>query len=285
VSALRLQFPLADLLKLTSLPRSTFYYRQSALQAEDKYRQVKEQIKAVFHRHKGRYGYRRVCAALRHTGRAINEKTVKRLMGELGLKSLVRPKKYQSYKGEAGAVAENVIKRQFEAERPNEKWTTDVTEFKVAGQKVYLSPVMDLYNAEIVAWETDTRPSFALVDTMLRRALGRLKRGAAPVLHSDQGWHYQMKAYQTTLAKHGVRQSMSRKGNCLDNAAMESFFAVLKTEFFYPNKFTSIAQFRKELAEYIRYYNRDRIKMKLGGLSPVKFRTSATARQRLAEVA
>jgi transposase InsO family protein len=104
VSALRLQFPLADLLKLTSLPRSTFYYRQSTLKAEDKYRQVKEQIKAVFHRHKGRYGYRRVCAALRHTGRVINEKTVKRLMDELGLKSLVRPKKYQSYKGESAQL-------------------------------------------------------------------------------------------------------------------------------------------------------------------------------------
>lgn len=275
MSALRLQFPLAELLKLMGLPKSTFYYRRTAMRSEDKYCQVKEQIKTVFHRHKGRYGYRRVCEALRQAGRVINGKTVKRLMDELGLKSTVRPKKYQSYKGQAGVIAENVINRQFTATRPNEKWTTDVTEFKVAGQKVYLSPVMDLYNAEIVAWETDTRPSFALVDNMLRKALAGLKRRAAPILHSDQGWHYQMKAYQTSLAKHGLRQSMSRKGNCFDNAAMESFFAILKTEFFYPNRFKSIEQFRKELAEYIRYYNYDRIKMKLGGRSPVGYRTQA----------
>lgn len=275
MSALRQQFPLAELLKLMGLPRSTFYYRQAALKAEDKYRDVKEQIKTVFHRHKGRYGYRRVCETLRQAGRVINGKTVKRLMDELGLKSTVRPKKYQSYKGEAGVIAPNIIRRQFTAKRPNEKWATDVTEFKVAGQKVYLSPVMDLYNAEIIAWETDTRPSFALVDNMLRKALARLKRRATPILHSDQGWHYQMKAYQTSLAKHGLRQSMSRKGNCLDNAAMESFFAVLKTEFFYPNNFRNIEQFKQELAKYIRYYNYDRIKMKLGGLSPVSYRTKA----------
>lgn len=196
-------------------------------------------------------------------------------MVELELKSMVRPKKFRSYKGETGVVAENVINRQFEASRPHEKWTTDVTEFKVAGKKVYLSPVMDLYNAEIIAWEADTRPTFALVEDMLRKAFARLKRGATPILHSDQGWHYQMKAYQTSLAKHKLRQSMSRKGNCLDNAPMESFFAVLKTEFFYPNKFRSVEQFKQELAKYIRYYNYDRIKMKLGGLSPVRFRTQA----------
>lgn len=273
--ALRHQFPLAELLKLMGLPRSTFYYRQAAMEAEDKYREVKEQIKTVFHRHKGRYGYRRVCATLRQAGRVINGKVVRRLMNELGLKSTVRPKKYQSYKGEAGVIAPNLINRRFTAKRPNQKWTTDVTEFKVAGQKVYLSPVMDLYNAEIIAWETDTRPSFALVDNMLRKALACLKRSATPILHSDQGWHYQMTAYQTSLAKHRVRQSMSRKGNCLDNAAMESFFAVLKTEFFYPNKFRSVEQFKQELAEYIRYYNCERIKMKLGGLSPVNYRTQA----------
>lgn len=275
MSELRLQFPLAELLKLAGLPRSTFYYQISITGSDDKYRQVKKQIKTVFHRHKGRYGYRRVCAALRQAGHVINNKTVRRLMVELGLKSIVRPKKYRSYTGETGVVAENVIDRQFEASRPHEKWATDVTEFKVAGKKVFLSPVMDLYNAEIIAWETDTRPSFALVENMLRKAFARLKRGATPILHSDQGWQYQMTAYQTSLTKHQLRQSMSRKGNCLDNAPMESFFAVLKTEFFYPNRFKSVEQFTQELAKYIRYYNYDRIKMKLGGLSPVTFRNQA----------
>jgi transposase InsO family protein/transposase-like protein len=273
VRELREKFPLAQLLKLTGLSRSTFYYRQAAQLAPDKYQVVKDQIKVVFHRHKGRYGYRRICAAVRHAGHVINHKTVQRLMGELGLKSLVRPKKYQSYKGDGHRTAPNVLARCFKAERPNQKWVTDVTEFNVAGEKLYLSPVMDLHNGEIIAYETSSRPNFELVSNMLRKALSRLRRGDSPVLHSDQGWHYQMQSYQKILRDRQLEQSMSRKGNCLDNAAMESFFAVLKSEFFYLNKFMSVEQLKKGLAKYIRYYNHDRIKMKLGGLSPVQYRT------------
>lgn len=273
VRELRAKHPLAQLLKLTGLPRSTFYYQQAALLATDKYRQVKEQIVEIFHRHKGRYGYRRICAAVRNLGHVINHKTVQRLMGELGLKSLVRPKKYQSYKGDAGRPAPNRLKRRFLAKRPNQKWVTDVTEFAVAGEKLYLSPVMDLHNGEIIAYETAARPSFELVSSMLRKALAKLPNRATPMLHSDQGWQYQMSAYRKTLQDRRLRQSMSRKGNCLDNAAMESFFAVLKSEFFHLNKFTSVEQLRRGLSEYIHYYNHDRIKMKLGGLSPVQYRT------------
>jgi putative transposase len=259
------------------LARSTFYYQQKAAEVVDKHQELKKQIKAIFSRHKGRYGYRRITLAIRNLGKTVNHKTIQGLMGKLGLKSLVRPKKYRSYKGEVGYAAPNILKRQFAATSANQKWVTDVTEFKVAGEKLYLSPVMDLYNGEIIAFETSKRPEFSLVGTMLKKALNKLKHSEQPVLHSDQGWQYQMPAYQRALRERGVVQSMSRKGNCLDNAAMESFFAVLKTEYFYLNKFTNLDELQSGLRKYIRYYNHDRIKTKLKGLSPVQYRTQPLA--------
>lgn len=270
---LRQQYPLAGLLKMAGLARSTFYYQQKALQAGDKHRARKERIQAIFTQHQGRYGYRRITAAIRQSGERINHKTVQRLMGKLGLKSLVRPKKYRSYRGEVGRMAPNLLQRQFDANAANQKWVTDVTEFNVAGEKLYLSPVLDLYNGEIVAFETARRPVFDLVSSMLKKALGKLAARDRPMLHSDQGWQYQMPAYQRMLGERNVVQSMSRKGNCLDNAAMESFFATLKSEFFYLNKFGSVEELRAGLAGYIHYYNHDRIKLKLKGLSPVQYRT------------
>ena len=234
---------------------------------------MKRQIGTLFARHKGRYGYRRVTAAIRQLGKKVNHKTVQSLMGELGLKSLVRPKKYRSYKGEVGNAAPHVLQRRFDTTGINQKWATDVTEFNVAGEKLYLSPVMDLYNGEIIAFETSKRPEYSLVGFMLKKALCKLRRGDRPILHSDQGWQYRMSAYQRALQEKGVVQSMSRKGNCLDNAAMESFFAVLKSEFFYLNKFSSVDDLQAGLEKYIHYYNHDRIKMKLKGLSPVQYRT------------
>jgi putative transposase len=266
---------MAGLLKLAKLARSTFYYQLGTFQTEDKHQQIKGQIRTLFDRHKGRYGYRRITAGLRQLGHQVNHKTVQRLMGMLGLKSLVRPKKYRSFKGEVGQAAPNELQRRFKAEAMNQKWTTDVTEFSVAGEKLYLSPVLDLCNGEIVAFEMSQRPAFELVDSMLKKALTRLGPGDRPMLHSDQGWHYRMPAFQRQLKEHRLVQSMSRKGNCLDNAAMESFFAVLKTEFFYLNKFGSVDALRDGLAEYIHYYNHDRIKLKLKGLSPVQYRTQA----------
>lgn len=274
---LRQQYPIAGLLKLAQLPRSTFYYQQKLLKQDDKYRQLKATIKAVFERHKGRYGYRRVTATVRQMGNRVNHKVVQRLMGTLGLKSLVRPKKYRSFKGEVGQAAPHKLQRQFEANAANQKWVTDVTEFAVAGEKLYLSPVMDLYNGEIVAFETSKRPVFDLVSSMLKKALSRLEPHDKPMLHSDQGWQYRMPAYQRQLQDRQLVQSMSRKGNCLDNAAMESFFAVLKSEFFHLKKFGSVEELRDGLADYIHYYNHDRIKLKLKGLSPVQYRTQALA--------
>ncbi len=194
-------------------------------------------------------------------------------MGQMGLKSLVRPKKYRSYKGAAGRIAPDLLKRKFGAEALNQKWVTDVTEFNVAGEKLYLSPVMDLFNGEIIAFETARRPVFKLVEAMLTKALEKLEGGETPILHSDQGWQYQMPAYQSQLQKRDIVQSMSRKGNCLDNAAMESFFAVLKSELFHPNTFESPQSLKAGIEDYIHYYNHDRIKMKLKGLSPVQYRT------------
>jgi putative transposase len=185
IAELRQQFSLPLLLEFAGMARSSFYYQLKSAKASDRYCAAKKRIRSIFERHKGRYGYRRITLAVRKTGILINHKTVQRLMGELNLKSLVRPKKYRSYRGEVGKAAQNILQREFEATQPNQKWVTDVTEFKVAGEKLYLSPVMDLYNGEIIAFETSKRPSFAMVNGMLRKALARLKGNDRPLLHSD----------------------------------------------------------------------------------------------------
>ena len=260
-------------MRLSGLARSTFYYQQKVLARPERHTALKNKIRSIFEAHKGRYGYRRITAALRGLGEKANHKTVQRLMVEMGLKSTVRPKKYRSYRGAAGRIAPDLIQRRFTAERANQKWVTDVTEFNVAGEKLYLSPVMDLYNSEIIAFETARRPVFKLVETMLAKAVSRLQEEDRPILHSDQGWQYQMPAWQRMLRMRNISQSMSRKGNCLDNAAIESFFATLKSEFFHPSRFHSVHSLEEGLADYIRYYNHHRIKLRLNGLSPVQYRT------------
>jgi putative transposase len=273
VQELRRQHPMSALLQVSGLARSTFYYQLKALGAGDRYTKIKMQIKTVYERHKGRYGYRRITADMRLTGQAVNRKKVQRLMKEMGLKALVRVKKYRSWRGDVGRVAPNLLNREFSAQQPNEKWVTDVTEFNVLGQKLYLSPVLDLYNGEIVAYQMSERPVFELVSRMLRKALAKLGDHDRPMLHSDQGWQYQMAAYRRLLAERGLTQSMSRRANCYDNAAMESFFGTLKSEFFRLNRFESIEQLKAGIRQYIHYYNHKRIKLKLNGLSPVMYRT------------
>ena len=233
-------------------------------------------ISTIYHDHKGRYGYRRITLELRNQGFLINHKTVQRLMKELGLKSLVRMKKYRSYKGNVGKIAPNILKRDFVATKPNEKWVTDVTEFHLFGEKLYLSPVLDLYNGEIIAYNIQSRPTYELVSKMLDKAVTCLSEGDAPLLHSDQGWHYQMKQYSYALKQHGITQSMSRKGNCLDNAVIENFFGLLKSELLYIQEFDSMEHFKSELEQYIDYYNHKRIKEKLKGLSPVQYRIQSS---------
>jgi len=214
------------------MARSSFYYHKKQSKIPDKYQLIKELIKSIYHKHKGRYGYRRITDELQNKGIKINHKTVLRLMKLLGLKSIVRVKKYKSYKGEQGKIAPNVLKREFTADTPNKKWVTDITEFKVKDKKLYLSPIMDLYNQEIISYELSERPVFTQVISMLKKAFRKNPDTKDLVFHSDQGWQYQMKQYQALLKKKGIVQSMSRKGNCWDNAIIENFFGILKSELF-----------------------------------------------------
>ena len=202
----------------------------------------------------------------------MNHKTVQRLMKILGLKCMVRMKKYRSYKGQIGNIAPNLIKRNFKADAPNQKWTTDITEFSLFGTKLYLSPILDMYNGEIISYNINEHPVLNQVLDMLDKAFLKIPDNTNLIFHSDQGWQYQHQQYQKCLKKKGIRQSMSRKGNCLDNSIMENFFGLLKSELLYLRKFRSMEEFRIELERYIDYYNNKRIKSKLKGLSPVGYR-------------
>ena len=276
VLELRQQFPLVGLLQVAGLHRSTFYYQRRLLAGEDRHEELRTRIKAIFAQHRVLYGYRRVTAALREGGETVNHKTVQRLMQQMELRSKVRVKRFQRFTGRGSYVAPDLLQRDFQASRPNEKWVTDVTEFSVANRKLYLSPVMDLYNGEIVGFHTAESPVLATVETMLGRAVRRLSSDDRPILHSDQGWQYRMPRDQSELKKRLITQSMSRKGNCLDNAAMESFFGTLKAEFFHLNRFDSIDDLAMGIRDYIRYYNEDRIKTKLG-TSPDSYRMRQAA--------
>lgn len=269
---LRHKFDLNLLLNQTNMARSNFYYYQKKSKSIDKYQVVKELIKSIYHKHKGRYGYRRITDELNNKGMVINHKTVLRLMKLLGLKSLIRVKKYKSYKGEQGKIAPNLLKRNFKAEAPNQKWATDITEFNISGKKLYLSPIIDLFNQEIISYELTERPVFNQVVMMLEKAFKKIPNDTNLTLHSDQGWQYQMKQYQYLLKEKGIKQSMSRKGNCLDNAIIENFFGILKSELFYIQKFASLEELKREIKKYINYYNNVRIKSNLNKMSPIQYR-------------
>lgn len=273
VASLERKYPTKALLAVVGLPASTYYYHRAKASKEDKYAASRMLIKDIFDEACGRYGHRRVRIELenRHSIR-MSGKTVLREMTRSGCICRIRRRKYQSYKGEAGRTAPNVLKRNFRAKKPNTKWGTDVTEFKVAGRKMYLSPVIDMFNGEIVSYKVSSSPSLAMVTDMLKDALGQLGPEDRPILHSDQGWQYQHLAYRRILETHGLKQSMSRKANCLDNALVESFFGHLKEEFYHCQRFASVADFTHELDTYMHWYNHVRIKEKLRGLSPVQYR-------------
>ena len=275
IQELRQEFPLNMLLEIAQLPRATFYYHAKRMVSKDKYADIKTKITEIFHEHQGRYGYRRITDELHNQNFTINHKTVQRLMKELGLVCRVRMKKYRSYKGEVGKVADNLLDRDFHAEKPNQKWTTDITEFRLFGQKLYLSPIMDLCSGDVVTYTLSESPNLLMVTTMLEQAVKILPEKHNLILHSDQGWHYQHKQYRKLLEENGITQSMSRKGNCYDNAAMESFFGHLKSELLYLQEFESVDHFKRELIAYIDYYNNRRIKAKLKGLPPALHRQQA----------
>ena len=249
------------------------YYNVAHLDKADNYSVECERISEIFAQHHKRYGYRRVCQQLRCEGYLINHKTVQRLMREMHLKSVVRKVRYRSYKGDVGRVAPNVLQRDFVATAPNRKWATDVTEVKIGDRKTYLSPILDMFNGEIVTYTISDSPDLRMVMNMVNSAIRKVKPQEGLVLHSDQGWHYQHMQYQLALKKNGIVQSMSRKGNCLDNAMMENFFGIMKSELLYLQEFRDMDHFKQELKRYIHYYNNDRIKLRLKGKSPVQYRT------------
>ena len=194
-------------------------------------------------------------------------------MREELLKNVRKRNKYRSYKGEVGWVAPNVLNRNFSATGPNQKWATDVTQVNIKGDKLYLSPILDMFNGEIVSYTISKTPDLRMATRMLDKAFRVRKDLNGLILHSDQGWHYQHLRYQTMLKEKGIIQSMSRKGNCLDNAMMENFFGLMKNELLYLHDWNSVQDFEHALMNYIHYYNNQRIKLRLKGKSPVQYRT------------
>jgi len=278
VVALKAQFPLPVLLDIAALARSTFFYHQSKQDQPDPWAELKTAIDEVFAAAHGRYGHRRVHTVLTERGWRVAKKTVLSLMRSLGLACRVRRRRrYNSFTGEVGQIADNVLDRDFTATAPNQKWVTDVTEFRIGTRKVYLSPVIDLFDRSVVAHSWSLSPNLELTNSSLASAIATLDPGQRPLVHSDQGFQYRHRSWRGLLADADASQSMSRKGNCYDNAVAENFFGHLKSEMFYGNRFDTIEDFTTALEEYICWYNTERISTKLKGLSPVQYRAQALA--------
>lgn len=249
-----------------------------------------DMIRTIFTTHKGNYGYRRILLEMKKHGYTINHKKVKRLMKRMGLfgKTLANRHRYNSYKGDMNGTCKNKLlnkvvdeenhktyyKRNFSTTRCNEKWTTDVSEFHIEAGKLYLSPILDMHNGEIISYNVSRSPNFKQTMNMLDQAFNKYSHLEGLIFHSDQGWQYQMQSYHKRLEEKGIIQSMSRKGNCLDNSLMENFFGVMKREMFYgkEKEYKTLEQLEKAIDEYMKYYNNDRIKTKLKGLTPVEYR-------------
>lgn len=276
--ALKADFPLPVLLQIAGLARSTFFYHQARLRAPDPRQELKAAITEIFEKNHGRYGHRRIHAQLLGQGWTVARKTVLKLMRSLRLLCKIRRKKrYNSYKGAQGTVATNLLDRQFESDAPNRKWVTDVTEFRVGERKLYLSPVMDLFDRQVISYSIRSSPNLELTNSSLRQALATLQAGQEPLVHSDQGFQYQHPSWGRLLRTAGATQSMSRKANCYDNAVMENFFGHLKEELFHHARFLSTDALTTALHDYIHWYNTERISTKLKGLSPVQYRAQALA--------
>ncbi len=281
---MREKYPLKDLLKYCDFPKSTYMYWQKRFDRTDKDKSLEDQMKEI-RKDNPNYGYRRIHAMLRRLGVLINKKKVQRLVQKLKLQVTSfkrKSRKYNSYKGTIGKVTANKIKRRFNTCIVHQKITTDTSEFKyyesdksgnVQVKKLYLNPFLDMYNSEIISYSITGSPTLDAIITPLEEAIlktsdCKFKR----IFHSDQGWAYQLKQYTSRLKNSRITQSMSRKGNCLDNSPMENFFGILKQEIYYGNTFKSFDDLKNTIEEYIKYYNEDRIKAKLGYLSPVEYR-------------
>lgn len=268
---------LGVLLSVAGLPRSTYFYHHARMTRPNPHADLDAAIRTVFAQATGRYGHRRIHRELAKTGWRVAKKTVLKRMRHLGLTCRVRRKKrYAAYRGEIGTTAPNVLNRAFTAAAPNQKWVTDVTEVRIGEDRRYLSPVMDLFDRQIIAYTLGRSPNLELATTALRQAITTLAPGEHPLVHSDQGFQYQHRSWQDLLATAGATPSMSRKGNCLDNAVIESFFGHLKTEL--PlDHFPSIDTLTTAIHEYIHWYNHERTSEPCKGLSPVQYRAQALA--------
>lgn len=278
IAALKAEYPLAVLLAVAGLARSTFFYHQARLTQPDPHAALKAAITEAFEAARGRYGHRRIHVVLARQGWRVAKKTVMKLMRVLGLICKIRrARRYRSWLGQPGTVAENVLNREFTAPAPDTKWVTDVTEFRVGDGKVYLSPVIDLFDRSVIAYTYGPSPSLDLTNSSLRDAIATLPAGATPLVHSDQGFQYQHASWRTLLDDAGLTQSMSRRATCLDNSIAENFFGHLKEELFHHNKFDSTDEFTTALEDYLDWYNTTRISTTLKGLSPAEYRAQTLA--------
>lgn len=276
VDALRNEFPLQEILSALALCRSTYYYQRKA-RTRDKYAKLRIRIRAISTSNYGCYGYRRTHAILASEGILVSEKVVRRIMAEEHIARPVRRKqRYNSYMGEISPGVENLIKRDFHAGRPNEKWLTDITEFSIPAGKVYLSPIIDCFDGMVNGWAMGVSPDAGLVNGMLDCATGCLKAGEHPIIHSDRGCHYRWPGWIQRMNEAGLVRSMSKKGCSPDNSACEGFFGRLKNEMFYGRDWKGVSRerFMDILEGYLVWYNNSRIKVSLGNRSPMAYRKS-----------
>jgi putative transposase len=275
IDALRDQHPLTELMRMLQISSSSYYYQRSEASLDSKYATIKEQIIHIFETNHSCYGYRRIYESLRTEGISISEKVVRRLMAEAGVKVFFkRKKKFQAYQGEISPAPENLIARNFHAGKPNEKWLTDITEFSIPAGKVYLSPIVDCFDGLVVNWTISTHPTAEMANTMLDKAACVLKDDEHPIVHSDRGGHYRWPGWIERMNAYSLIRSMSKKACTPDNAACEGFFGRIKNEMFYNHSWqnVSIDAFMDYLDSYLCWYNEKRVKISLGGLSPVRYR-------------
>ena len=274
------RYRLNDLLDAIGLSRSTYYYELSKTdKVKERNANLSSEIVAIFNENRKRYGVRRVHHELLNRGFCVNHKRVQRIMNQLSLAGKRPKEKYHSYKGDVGKVADNIIKRDFSTENPLQKWTTDVSQFNLSWGKCYISPILDMNTNEIISYNLSLSPNMEQIKDMLQKAFTRFPSVQGLIMHSDQGWQYQHAFYRKELKKHGIVQSMSRKGNCYDNCIMETFFGRLKNEMFYgfEKNYPSFEAFSKAIADYIDYYNNSRIQAKTKWMPPTKFREASMA--------
>lgn len=277
VGALKEKYLLQSLLEELNIPRSSYFYQRSSMNRCDNHASLRSQIKEIFYQNKACYGYRRIKQCLNRQGVIVSEKIVRRIMKEeaLGV-CFVRKKTYNSYQGEISSEVDNLVAREFHAATPNAKWLTDITEFAIPSGKVYLSPMIDCFDGFVVSWTLSTNPKAELVNSMLDTAISKLEGKQAPIVHTDRGCHYRWPGWIERMKKAGLTRSMSKKGCSPDNSACKGFFGRLKNEMFYQKSWVdvSIKDFIQQVNSYIKWYNEKRIKMSLGGMSPMEYRQS-----------